>query len=479
MLKHFFFPTKQNNYTSWLTNKKALSLYALVLFIFNLFFSNSTTLIAAAEIDYSQLYEMHNQERAKENLQPLTVNTDLIKSATAKAKAMLDSNCWAHYCPPGTSPWTFFDDAGYSYVYAGENLAEGFSNSESIMTAWMNSITHRNNIMNNKFDEIGIGIVHGDYQNIKNNTIIVTHFGSRKVNSLPETGDNIAVKSTNTKEIIKIVTPKNQEIINNNQPEIIGVAPDQSQIEIFDQQQIISPKINTAGINFVYRPPMALSEGKHQFIAKAYQAQTFLGSSDQIDITIDTIAPQIALESIQVQSLNYSSTRETVIINADTTSPAKFIIFNINPLASKQLTELSWEFEIKTSDLESDQPLVMTAYDDAGNHTTNQIDNNALNSMITQIQQSTPVPRSYIALSFLQNFLTNLSYRNLKSQINLIFIGFIIIVFALDYFFLKKTGMTGLTKAKPHLHLSMFIIIFVILIIYNFSGNILTGISAL
>src|SRR5690606_31498491 len=72
-----------------------------------------------AEIDPQSLLELHNRERAKLGLDPLTINPNLNSSAHEKAQAMIRTDCWSHYCPPGTSPWVFFEEADYEYLYAG------------------------------------------------------------------------------------------------------------------------------------------------------------------------------------------------------------------------------------------------------------------------------------------------------------------------------------------------------------------------
>ena len=90
---------------------------------------------------------------------------------------MIDRDYWAHVAPDGTQPWKFFTSFGYKYRYAGENLARDFSNASSAMDAWMNSPTHKENILNPKYKEIGIGVVEGDLAGT-DTTIIVQFFGA-------------------------------------------------------------------------------------------------------------------------------------------------------------------------------------------------------------------------------------------------------------------------------------------------------------
>ncbi len=62
--------------------------------------------------------------------------------------------------------------------YAGENLARDFSNASDAINAWMNSPTHKENILNPKYREIGVGVVEGDLAG-SDTTIIVQFFGTK------------------------------------------------------------------------------------------------------------------------------------------------------------------------------------------------------------------------------------------------------------------------------------------------------------
>jgi hypothetical protein len=95
---------------------------------------------------------------------------------------MLAKGYWAHFAPDGTSPWSFFLKFGYKYKYAGENLARDFSDASSAVNAWMNSPTHKENILNPNYKEIGIGVVEGNLAGA-DTTIIVQFFGSTLSNT--------------------------------------------------------------------------------------------------------------------------------------------------------------------------------------------------------------------------------------------------------------------------------------------------------
>ena len=142
----------------------------------------------AANISPEEVIRLTNVKRAESGLAPLAQNSTLSQAALAKGNDMLSKGYWAHFAPDGTSPWTFFLNFGYKYKYAGENLARDFSDASSAVNAWMNSPTHRENILNANYQDIGIGVVEGNLLGA-DTTIIVQFFGAQlagNVSNVPE-----------------------------------------------------------------------------------------------------------------------------------------------------------------------------------------------------------------------------------------------------------------------------------------------------
>jgi len=110
------------------------------------------------------LADLTNKERQTENLQTLTVNPILNKVAEMKASDMASKGYFAHTSPEGKNPWYWLEQAGYSYQYAGENLAINFNDSKDVTKAWMESPTHKANIVKDKYTEIGTGVATGIYE---------------------------------------------------------------------------------------------------------------------------------------------------------------------------------------------------------------------------------------------------------------------------------------------------------------------------
>jgi hypothetical protein len=118
-----------------------------------------------------------NKQREKLGLSPVVINQSLNQAASAKASNMFSENYWSHYSPSGKDPWGFISGAGYKFAYAGENLARNFYNSDDVVKAWMNSPTHRENIVNPKYKEIGVAVVDGVLVGQKT-TLVVQMFGT-------------------------------------------------------------------------------------------------------------------------------------------------------------------------------------------------------------------------------------------------------------------------------------------------------------
>lgn len=137
--------------------------------------------VYASEINFENVSNMINQERASKGLPKLKINSELNNAASLKSKDMINRHYFEHFAF-NLTPWDFINMAGYDYLYAGENLAMDFSTTEGMVAAWMNSETHRNNILNPDYNEMGLGIVKGEYaeNNQAHQTYMVTNMFGRK-----------------------------------------------------------------------------------------------------------------------------------------------------------------------------------------------------------------------------------------------------------------------------------------------------------
>lgn len=186
---HLIFPRESNNQKAKLLHNSSLTLiifafifYQLAITLFSRFGPN--VLGFAANIAPAEVIRLTNEKRVQAGLLPLEENSTLSSAALAKGADMLNKGYWAHVAPDGTQPWQFFTDFGYKYRYAGENLARDFSNPQSAVEAWMNSPSHKENLLSAKYKEIGIGVVEGNLAGV-DTTIIVQFFGTKYTDTLP------------------------------------------------------------------------------------------------------------------------------------------------------------------------------------------------------------------------------------------------------------------------------------------------------
>ncbi len=192
IVHHYFLPHESNNFRARLLHHRVIVYYIMLLIVFQMIIglykgSGGNVLGYATDINIDRVLYYVNQERTSRGLSSLKLNSELDAAATQKATDMFDKNYWAHISPTGTTPWTFITASGYHYVYAGENLAKDFNTSKEVVDAWMNSPSHRENILKPEYTDIGIAVMNGRLTG-EDTTLVVEEFGSQ---SQPQT-NNIA-----------------------------------------------------------------------------------------------------------------------------------------------------------------------------------------------------------------------------------------------------------------------------------------------
>lgn len=130
-----------------------------------------------SDIRSGVIIALTNKERKQNNVPTLEENEKLNEAARLKAQDMASKGYFAHYSPEGISPWFWFTQVGYTYQKAGENLAVNFDDSRTVVDAWMNSPTHKENIVKEGYTQIGIGTAKGIHKN-KEATFIVQLFAA-------------------------------------------------------------------------------------------------------------------------------------------------------------------------------------------------------------------------------------------------------------------------------------------------------------
>ena len=96
-------------------------------------------------------YNLVNTQRANAGLSALTWNEGLAQAAKVRSQEIVST--FSHTRPDGSDWWTVNSNLQY-----GENLARLYQTSDAVVTAWMNSPTHRANILDGNFKTMGIAI---------------------------------------------------------------------------------------------------------------------------------------------------------------------------------------------------------------------------------------------------------------------------------------------------------------------------------
>jgi uncharacterized YkwD family protein/spore coat assembly protein SafA len=110
-----------------------------------------------------QVFTIVNQERANAGLNPLTNDGSLSAMAMDKARDMYTNHYFDHTSPTYGSPFNMMTSYGIQYSYAGENIAMGQRTPQEVMTAWMNSPGHRQNILSPNYTKIGVAYYNGEW----------------------------------------------------------------------------------------------------------------------------------------------------------------------------------------------------------------------------------------------------------------------------------------------------------------------------
>lgn len=183
--------TKTKIQMNILKNKIAILVFAAttvsvigLLFFITPIKSDSLSILDIA-IDSQSLTSLTNQIREVKQLNPLITNDKLLRAANAKADYLIKNNYFSHNSPTGKQFSEWIEEAGYKYQIIGENLAVGYDTNKDVMKAWMDSSSHRNNILNKKYREIGIVVKHNKIGENKQ-ILIVQIFGSPRILKLSE-----------------------------------------------------------------------------------------------------------------------------------------------------------------------------------------------------------------------------------------------------------------------------------------------------
>jgi uncharacterized protein YkwD len=214
--KKYFVPHPGNDHKPHILRERSVFTIATVVVALFLISLAGTYIVknipSLASIQSAFLVDLANEDRASSGLKQLIINDKLTNAAQMKATDMGTKSYFAHTSPEGKTPWYWIDQAGYSYIYAGENLAVNFDESKDVENAWMNSPAHKANILNNHYTEIGIATAEGMYKGQKT-MFVVQMFGSPKKSAVVQTLENtVTPKVAEAAEKPAVVPIENKQV---------------------------------------------------------------------------------------------------------------------------------------------------------------------------------------------------------------------------------------------------------------------------
>lgn len=198
-LRHWFLPHESNNQRAKLLHPSSVAGLIVIFLLFQFLLHSTSQFLPqvlgyASQIPPADIVRLTNVERQRLNLPLLTLDSQLSAAAARKAADMFARNYWAHVSPIGTQPWAFITDAGYSYRYAGENLARDFADPQSVVNAWMASPSHRDNLLSNRYQDIGVAVMDGTLDG-HDTTLVVQMFGTRlSAAARPQVGNPASIQ---------------------------------------------------------------------------------------------------------------------------------------------------------------------------------------------------------------------------------------------------------------------------------------------
>lgn len=141
---------------------------------------------AAATIDSVSLMSKINTERSNRNIPILATDQRLVSAASGKTADMIARDYFDHRDPDGNYVWPLITSAGYyPYKTLGENLAIDFATEDGIVKAWLNSPSHRENLLNSAFADQGLSAQYGDFEQ-RYTSVVTSLFGTLLVVQPPQ-----------------------------------------------------------------------------------------------------------------------------------------------------------------------------------------------------------------------------------------------------------------------------------------------------
>ncbi|MCC7289825.1 hypothetical protein IT417_01055 [bacterium] len=414
-----FVPNTKNHYKPLLLRNSALLVYTVFIFLVNTYggvFGISQ--VEASSITPNNVISLTNKERTKYGLSGLKSNSQLASAALAKANNMLSVQYWNHFGPNGETPWQFIKAAGYTYIYAGENLAKGFKSSEGVVEAWMASPTHRDNILSGNYRDIGVAVVNGQLLGDEV-TLVVQMFGNQTNSVVPSPKPNVNGSQTESGQTlsIKITSPENNTILNDANVNLKGTVSKSTPYTVeISEKGVPVGAFESNDTNWEWDKQSDWSEGKHTVTVKLKNVKE---ASDSVVFRIDSTSPVLERFEAVSKGLDWKISGKV----DDSNSTINIVSGDFNKSA---VINESGEFTAEIPGSELKEKVTLIVSDTMGN--TNEVD---VTDYFTTENETT-------ALGAIWNAVNNLYS---KSTINGVFLGFILLLLIIEIITYWRKGL--------------------------------------
>lgn len=362
---------------------KIILVVALVLCTTRIGLGNIFT--GASDITPANVLAAVNKERTDRNIPALNTNVKLSRAAQIKADDMIARKYFAHVNPDGHYIWDTIAAQGYTpYTILGENLAINFSDTNSLVAAWIDSPTHRENMLNSAFQDQGMGVQFGNTDNGEYSVAIANTFGTLAPQSAARGTTTPGSRQTvNAPKGIppsitasaKITISNTEKNLNTNAVTIFGTAPADSAINVHDlliqNGKTLADEIKSASSdkngNFVLKFEN-LKDGSHSFVAdSAINGKKI--QSNAYSAQISYSAPEIKAETFKITPIN---TGNSLIVRIEGQVAGQNILVNASML--DKTAALQYSNGVYSGDLSFDehqdltgQTVAVTVQDQSGN----------------------------------------------------------------------------------------------------------------
>lgn len=196
-VRRFLMPSADNHYRPYLVRRIPLVIVVVAAVVLQFGYNYMHTgdvLGRSSQVTAEDLLSETNIQRSDNLVGHLRYSSVLEKAAHDKAQDMLQKDYWSHVAPDGTEPWVWLKEEGYAYTVAGENLAKNFLTSKAVISAWMASESHRENMLNATYKDVGFAVVDGELEG-ESTSLVVAFYAAPASKKVVGSTSNVSAHS--------------------------------------------------------------------------------------------------------------------------------------------------------------------------------------------------------------------------------------------------------------------------------------------